>query len=164
MNIISSIVRFFVEIFNIRGLINKIRQRIINEMTSEKMDRILELLLEGMRLLFIFDKKFKNNIKGFKARYSFKSSDGKIGVSAVFKPGFLFLSDRMEVIKEAVDDTQVTVIFKDGKGVAELLLSDSPDVLNGMLENTLDYKGNLSYLLKFVYMARHIAHTFGLTA
>ena len=164
MEFIRNIIRAIVEFFNRKPVIQRIRKKIINEMTSEKMDRLLELLLEAMKILFWANRDFKSNINKFKAVYSFKTKDGKMGASAVFTRGFLPGSYKMKVVKQYLPDNNVEVTFKDGRSLCELLLSENPDIFNGILENKLEFSGNLSYLMKFVYMSRHIAYTFGLVS
>lgn len=155
------IVKFFVKIFNffrkffLKRLVKKIT-KVINCIETDLMDKFLETLLGVIRLVICLDEKFARNIKGFKARYAFRSEKGKIAASAIFA------KDKMKVKKNAVPDTNVTVIFKDGKTLWEFLMADNPDVFSFVLENKLRYEGNLNYLLKFAYMAKHMKLKFGL--
>lgn len=155
------IVNFFRRIFNffrkffLKRLVKKIK-KVIKCIETELMDKFLETLLRVIRLVICLDGKFARNIKGFNARYAFRSERGKIAASAIFA------NDKMKMKKTAVPDTNVTIIFKDGKALWEFLMADNPDVFAFVLENKLRYEGNLNYLMKFAYMAKHMKLKFGL--
>jgi hypothetical protein len=120
------------------------------------MENFLELLLKAVRLVLCVNRKFRRNIKDFNARYAFRSKDGKIAASAIFK------NNKMKVKKNAIEDTNVTVIFKDGKALWEFLMGKDPDVFVFILESKLTYEGNANYLMKFAYMAKHLMYMFGI--
>jgi hypothetical protein len=134
----------------------------MEEITSEKMDILIELLLDAMSLVFFFNKGFRRNIKNFRARFAFKSQDGKIGASVIFKPSRFFRTGRMYVENRAIDDADVSISFKDGRAMAEFLFSDNPDLISGLLDNKLSFQGNLNYIFKFAYMARHLPRELGI--
>jgi hypothetical protein len=138
------------------------RDLLVEEMTSEKMDKIIELLLDGMSLAFVFNKNFRRNIKNFRAKFAFKSEDGIIGASAIFEPTWFFKTGKMRVDREAVNDADVTISFEDGRAMAEFLFSDNPDLISALLDNKLSFQGNLNYIFKFAYMARHLPRELGI--
>lgn len=141
-----------------------LRELILKELDNKEMDKILDLLLRGMSLLFLVDRDYRANIRGFEARYAFAGQDGKgeLGASAIFKTGWLFKFPKMIVDTEAVRDATVTVTFQDGRALAGFLLSPRPDIFSGILDNRLSFDGNLNYLLKFIYMARHVPKELGI--
>ena len=139
-----------------------IRDLLVEEMTSQKMDKIIELLLDGMSLAFVFNKKFRRNIDHFNAKFAFTSDDGDIGASAVFRPSRFFRTGRMRVENKAVDDADVTIRFKNGRAMAEFLFSENPDLISALIDNKLSFKGNLNYIFKFAYMARHLPRELGI--
>ncbi|NIN18182.1 MAG: hypothetical protein GTN53_10405 [Candidatus Aminicenantes bacterium] len=114
------------------------------------------MLLRIIRLTLCLDRGYRRNIKDFNARYAFRSEDGRIAASAIFK------NNKMKMKKDAIEDTNVTVVFKDGKTLWEFLMADDPDVFSFVLENKLRYEGNLNYLLKFGYMSKRLKLMFGL--
>jgi len=148
MNAILNIFRKF----SLKRTIKKIIKRI----ETELLDDFLELLLKVIRLVLCVDRKYRRNIKDFNARYAFRSQDGEIAASAIFK------NNKMKVKKDEIPDTNVTVIFKDGKALWEFLMAPDPDVFAFVLENKLSYEGNLNYLMKFGYMAKHLKVMFGM--
>lgn len=131
-------------------------KKMINRIETGALDDFLELLLKVIRLVLCVDRKYRRNIKDFDARYAFRSQDRKIAASAVFK------NNKMKVKKEEIPDTNVTVLFKDGKALWEFLMAPDPDVFAFVLQNKLSYEGNLNYLLKFGYMAKHLKVMFGM--
>lgn len=141
--------------FMLKRVVKKIKKALANIETN-LMDDFLELLLNMIRLALLIDPKFRRNIEDFSARYTFRSQDHKIAASAVFD------KNKLKVSNKQLDNTNVTVIFKDGKALWEFLMSKNPDVFAFILENKLNYKGNLNYILKFGYMARHLALKFGI--
>ncbi|MBU2453390.1 MAG: hypothetical protein KJ668_08755, partial [Proteobacteria bacterium] len=123
----------------IEDKLKTLKTQIETQAAGEAMDKLLYLLLQAMSLLFLFNKDYRKNIKDFTGTYVINSQDKKIDVSAIFKkiPVFLTQKDGMEVKDRAVDNPTTTVTFKDGKAMADFLLSGNTDVIAGMLNNQL---------------------------
>lgn len=119
-------------------------------LTTEFAEEFLKILLEVMKLAFIFDHDYRKNIKGFAGRYLFCSCDHALKVAVVFANG------TMKVAEKEIPNPHVTVIFKDGKALMHFLLSGNPDILGSMLRQEVTPEGNLNYLYKFAYMARRL--------
>jgi len=144
---------------NKKEALDLIREHLVDLLSKGKaMDKAVELALDAMSLLFVFNKDYQKNLRGFKASYAFKTEDGSVDVSAVFKsPRFLFWHfPSMQVRPTAVPNPTASVEFSSGRKMAEFILSENPDVFLGLLENTLNFSGNINYILKFAYLARHI--------
>ncbi len=123
---------------------------------SEMMaDEFLELLLSGMDLAFCLSRGYRENIKDFEGRYLFVTSDGEVAAGATFKDG------DMEVHKEAIDDWDIKVTFKDADAFWEFIFSKDQDILNSILKNDVEVDGNLNYLYKFGFMARDLGYRLG---
>lgn len=148
----------------IEARIKELITQIETDAAGAVLDKLLYGLLEAMGLLFIFNGEYRKNIKDFNASCVIKSEDGKIDVSAVFKKTtFLFAQmDVMDVKNSAVPDPDMAVTFKDGKAMADFLLSGNTDVIEGMLDNQLSVSGNLNYLFKFVYLLWLIPELLGI--
>jgi len=155
MKFISKIGDFFAYLYR-KFVVKRIVKKIIKAVENEMLDSFLELLLNFIRLVLCINKGYRRNIEGFEARYAFKSRDGKIAASVVFK------DNKMKVRKNEIENTNITVIFKDGKSLWEFLFSDDPDVFEFILDNKLSYVGNINYVLKFGYMAKHLKLMFSL--
>ncbi len=123
---------------------------------SGLLDKFLETLLNAMSIFFLLDWDFRRNIENFNGRYVFKSRDGSIVTSTIFADGI------MEVLDYEIDDSDITITFKDGKTLMEFLFDRNPDVINSILNNEITYEGNLTYMFKFAYMAKHLQLLFEL--
>jgi ubiquinone biosynthesis protein UbiJ len=128
----------------------KAGQEFMEALQSEKAEKFLEVLLKLMGLVFYLDKDFRRNIRDFNGRYLFRSQDRQITVAAVFK------DNRLKVTEEEIGDTHMTVIFRNAKALMGFLLSPKPDILGSMLRQDISIDGNLNYLYKFAYMAKHL--------
>ena len=117
---------------------------------SKAADGFLEMLLNMMRLAFLFEGRFRRNIEGFQGRYSFRSKDGVIAAGAIFSQG------RMAVSREAIDNPNITVTFRDEKSLMGFMLAPKPDILGAVLRQDVVLEGNLNYLYKFAYMAKRL--------
>ncbi len=135
-------------------LMRKTRKKFVKCLEEESLDFFLTTILRLMDLYFFLNKNFRRNITGFDARYAFKSIDGRIDASVIFK------GSKMKVKNYEIDNTNVTVIFKDGKALKGFLFADSPDIIGAILNGDVKYTGNLNYLAKFAYMANHLKYQF----
>ncbi len=117
---------------------------------SKATEGFLELLLTAMRLAFVFDWRFRRNIEGFTGRYLFQSQDGDLRVSAAFANG------SMSVQEGTMEAPHLIVTFRDEKALLGFVLSPKPDILGAMLRQDVTLEGNLNYLYKFAYLARHL--------
>lgn len=131
---------------------------------GEVLDKLLYVLLEAMALLFMFNKKYRKNIKNFKASCVIRSEDERIDVTAVFGkiPFLLTKIDGMDVKDTAIPNPTTAVTFKDGKVMAAFLLSGNTDIIEAMLDNKLSVSGNLNYLFKFIYLILQIPELLGI--
>jgi hypothetical protein len=126
--------------------LESLKAKLVAELDSETMDKILEVLLSAMSLLFLVDRSFRTNIRA----------------SVIFKTGWLLRRPVMIVKDHAIENTNITMKFKDGPALAEFLLSPRPDIFSGILDRKLSWSGNLNYILKFIYMARHLPKHYGI--
>jgi hypothetical protein len=125
-------------------------ERYLEAIKSEGAEEFLEILLKAMKLVFFIDKDFRRNIENFNGRYLFCSKDHAITVAAVFTHG------RLQVREEVIDNTDMTVTFKNAKALMGFLLSPKPDILGSMLRQDVAVDGNLNYLYKFAFMAKRL--------
>lgn len=147
--------RFFLNIFR-KYFLKRHCRKIMKAIESGLLDAFLETLLKAMCLLFLIDKSYRKNIEGFNARYAFVSREREIAASAIFK------NNKLKIVHEEIKDTNVTVVFKDSKVLMEFLFDRNPDIMNAVLNNDVTYDGNLNYLSKFAYMAKHLQLEFSL--
>lgn len=125
-------------------------KEIFKSFESEVTEEFLELLLNAMRISYIFNKDFRKNIEGFEGRYLFKSRDGKITVAAIFENG------KMKVTEKEIGDTDITVSFRSAKALREFIFSPKPDILGSILRQDVVVDGNFNYMYKFAFMAKRL--------
>ena len=138
----------FVLLRNLRA--KRVQEQFLNCAESEFAEEFLELLLKLMSLSFFLNKDFKKNIKDFNGRYLFRSLNDRITVAAVFK------NNTLKVSEKKIDNTNMTVTFRNPKALMNYLLTPKPDILGSMLRQDVVIDGNLNYLFKFAYMAKHL--------
>ena len=141
--------------FFFRRIEKKIK-KLLDNIETGFMDEIIELILKGLKLFLYLDPGYRKNIEDFNARYTFRSERGKIAASAIFKNG------KMRVKKKEIKNTNITVFFSDGKAMWNFMTAPNPDIFAFILDNKIRYEGNLNYVLKFAYMAKHLKHKLGL--
>ncbi len=137
---------FFARLFS-----KKLRKQLLASATDE----FLDLLLDGMDLAFDLSRGYRKNIRGFSARYVFRTADGKVEASASFDDG------RMRVYREQIERPNVEVVFKDASAIWRYLLSKDQDILNSLLNNEVEVNGNLNYVYKFGFLARDLSVRLG---
>jgi len=113
-------------------------------------DALLQLLFNGMKLMFTLLPAYRRNIEGFKGRYVFRTLHDGVESSAWFVEG------RMEVAEQAIEDWDVRVSFKDADALRAFLFSPNPDVLKALLEDDVETDGNVNYIYKFAFMTRDL--------
>jgi hypothetical protein len=128
---------------------------LIKEMTDEVTDKFLELLLNGMDFSFCLSRSYRRNIKNFKGTYVFKTADGGVEAAAVFNNG------NMKVYKEAGENWDIRVTFKDADAMRSYIFSRDQDILDSILKNDVEVDGNLNYIYKFGFMARDLTRRLG---
>ena len=128
----------------------RVERRFLKCLQSEAAEEFLELLLKLMSLAFKIDKDFRRNIAGFTGRYQFRSVDNSVTVAA------LFTGKDLKVKEILIPDADVSVIFKDGRSLLNYLLAADRDILRLVLNNEVVLRGNVSYVMKFGYMANHL--------
>jgi hypothetical protein len=145
-----------------RNKLLALRDAIVANMSSDLMDKILEMALNAMCLMFKLLPAYRKKIKGFKGKIAFKSKDEGINVTAVFKRVGIFRMWGLQVLDTAADDANVTLTFRNGSAMADFLLSGNPDIIAGILDKKLSFSGNVNYLFRFVYIARHLPVELGI--
>lgn len=151
-----------INIFRISAhkMLEKLKDEFISHMNSGRMEVLLEIALRIMSLLFFLNSQYRKNIEGFKGKIAFKLDDCDLGVTAVFCRR-LFMP-AMVVKNRALKDVNVTIDFCNGKEMASFITQSNPDIISGMLDNKLNFTGNLNYILRFVFLAKDINEVLGL--
>ena len=142
--------------FNIGRVLSSRLRKLGKELSGEVTDDFLDVLLDGMGLAFCLCKGYRKNITDFDGRYLFRTADGAVASSAIFRDG------EMKTPEDAIDDWDVRVTFKDAEALNAFIFSKNQDILNSLLANDVEFDGNMTYIFKFGFMARDLAHRFGI--
>lgn len=129
-----------------KTLENQLTAAIEGRITENVMDTVLNL----MSVLFLLDKEYRKNIMNFEAVYVFTDQKNDFYVTVVFHRGV------MKVHNRKVDKPTFMLRFRDNEALIKLLFSGAPDILNAMLNQEVDFQGNINYMNKFAYMALHL--------
>ena len=133
-------------------------RRLVEQIRNRATDDFLKLLLRGMAVAFALSRSYRDNIRGFSAKYVFATADGAVGASARFD------GKRMHVNRKAADDWTVRVRFKDAAALRRFLFSKNQDIVDSILKNEVEVDGNINYIYKFGFMARDLERRVGLQA
>ncbi len=139
----------------VEAMIEKRARELKKQLTEEVTDDFLELLLKAMDVSFFLSSDYRRNIEGFKGGYLFKTSTGGVAAGAVFKNG------NMKVRKKGIDDWDIKVEFTDADALNTFLFSKNQDILNSLLDNTVEVEGNVNFIFKFGFMAKDLGHRLG---
>jgi len=130
-------------------------KKFVNQLYGAATDSFLDFLLRAMDVLFFLWDDYRENINDFEGTYVFRTSKGAVAASVTFKNG------DMKIPGQALDHSDVRVTFKDPKSLRSFLFSDDQDILDSILDNTVDLDGNLNYIFKFGFMVRDLEHRLG---
>jgi hypothetical protein len=129
------------------ALLKRFASEFSKNMSAGKADAFLTVLLKLMALFFIISPNYRRNINGFEATYVFTDTSGRLYVAAEFRNNRLYVRQRL------TETFDFKLTFTDGRALFKLLLSPAPDVLDAVLNQQVDFTGNINYLNKFAYMA-----------
>jgi len=133
-------------------LLKRCTKKLRNQLLGEITDDFVELMLKGMDWFFLLtpDLRFRENLKNFNGRYLFKTANETVMTSATFSNG------NMHVHKNAINDWDTKVTFKNPKAFREFILSEKQDIFDWLSRNEIEVDGNLNHIFKFAYMARAV--------
>ena len=139
-----------------RFRLDRIAKKLENHLGGEITEEGLKLLLKGMALALCLDREYRLNLKDFNGRYLFATIDGPVNIAVTCRDG------KMSVYEKTLTHFNVRVDFKDYQALIDFLLQSELDVIDMMLNQKLHFTGNLNYLYKFGYMARHLMLKLGI--
>ena len=135
-----------------------LRGRLRNEVESEMAEGLLRWLVRGMGWVSRIDEEFSRDITGFVARYQFTTADKSVQVAVLFD------GKKRRVVERLIGDPDVTATFFERKDLINYLMAvlreyhrggEPPDALMLVLRHKVKIEGNVSYMMKFLYMANH---------
>ena len=142
-----------------RVLRGRMRSRMRKEVEGEIAEGLLRWLVRGMGWVSSIDDQFSKDINGFVGHYQFMTADKSIQVAVLFD------RKKRTVIEGSIRDADVTAVFFEGKDLVNYLMAvlreyhrkgEPPDALDLILHHKVKIDGNVSYMMKFLYMANHV--------
>lgn len=124
-------------------------KQLIDCIEGNVIDNVLDLLLKLMGLMFQLDHDYRRNIENFQATYVFTDFSGNFYTAVEFNNG------KMKVTNQKVTNPTFKLIFRDTNALISVLFQGATDILNAMLNQEVDFEGNINYMSKFGYMALH---------
>jgi hypothetical protein len=134
------------------GATQKVGAHFIKNLGDEFTEKLLESLLLLMKIKFRFDPEFRRNIENFRGALRFRCRDGNINVLVAFA------ADKMQVSEDPQAPANVTITFKDSRAMRQVITSG--DIMGSLLNGDIVSDGNLNYLYKFGFLARHLVLEF----
>jgi len=129
------------------------------ELESEMAEGLLRWLVRGMGWISNIDDQFSKDINGFAGRYQFMTADKSVQVAVLFN------RKERRVIEGSINDADVTAVFFERKDLIDYLVSvlreyhrkgEPPDAMKLILRHRVKIEGNVSYMMRFLYMANHV--------
>lgn len=128
---------------------NVLVKRLLDCIEGNAIDNVLDVLLKLMRLMFLIDHDYRRNIENFQATYVFTDYNGDFYTAVDFNNG------EMKIGNKKVSKPTFKLIFRDNNALISVLFRGATDILNAMLNQEVDFEGNINYMSKFGYMALH---------
>ena len=138
------------------ALVHKSCQGLAEQLRGQLTDAFMEMLLGSMEWAFVLSKDYRRNIEGFRGTLTFVTRKGDVGLSALFNDG------KMKVLREPSPAWDALVRYKDSQAVWSMLLGGDANILDSLLNNTVDAEGNLTYIYRFGFLARDLQRRLGM--
>jgi hypothetical protein len=125
--------------------------RWFDRLDAEVSDEVLEGLLCAMEWGFRLFPGWREHIQGFRGTIVFiakSPSNGKPGVQATA----IFDGRHMTVSRKAVSSPTAEVVFATPFALFSFILSRSHDIVDALLANAVETKGNLNYVYRFGFL------------
>ncbi len=130
----------------LRWISKRLRVQLFDQMTED----VLDALLEGMEMAFALCPGYRKNVAGFSGVYVFCAGKGKISDTVTFRDG------HMERKEGAAPNADARIQFRDAKALWSFLLSENQDILDCILQDSVDVDGNLNYVYRFGFLAKDL--------
>lgn len=134
----------------LKNIRKELEKKLLDAVEGRITENVMDVVLSLMSVLFVLDKNYRKNIHNFEAVYVFTDQNDDFYVAARFH------KDRLTIQNKKVDNPNFILRFRDNEALVKLLFSGAPDILNAMLNQQVDFEGNVNYINKFAYMALHI--------
>lgn len=117
-------------------------------------DALLDTLLVGMAAAIELSRDYARTVGALNGRYVFRTADGRVAASAIFRDGELSVEPR------AVADWDARVTFADSKALWTFLRAHD-DIVDAIVGDRIAVDGNLNLVYRFGYIALDLGRRLG---
>jgi hypothetical protein len=126
--------------------------RRFNKLDGEVSDQVLEQLLKAMAWGFRLVPHWRDEIKGFRGTIVFAAKAVSGSNREPVQATAVFDGQRMTVLQKAVESFDAKVTFSNAGALFSFILSRSHDVVDSLLKNAVETKGNINYVYRFGFL------------
>lgn len=126
------------------------RARLAACLRSEAAETFLELLLGALRIGLAVDPQLHRGVQDFDGRYRLATRDKAVDVALTFRHGHL------DVGEDATGPFNATLWFRDERALMRFFAARNPDLFASLLNQDVVTEGNLNYIYRLAYLARHV--------
>lgn len=126
------------------------RQRLVACIRAEAAENFLELLLDCLRVGLAVNPYLRHSVRGFSARYRLATPDQAVDVALIFQDGHL------KVEEDLSGPFDASLWFRDERALMRYFSSANPDLFTSLLHQDVVPEGNLNYIYRLAYLARHV--------
>ncbi len=140
-------VSFYSELFRSPG---KLGLQLMDHYLETNAPELLKSLLEVVCLAYSSNVELRQHIRNISAKYQFEFGGNNTTVSVEIRNNY------MRTYKGKPESPDVCLKFREPDSLRKLLFTAQPDILRMILDQEVRIDGNLNYLLKFIYLIRHL--------
>jgi hypothetical protein len=129
---------------------SRARSRLKACLEAEAAETFLELLLGAMKLSLLVDPDLSRSVAGFEARYRIATRDGSVCVGASFADG------RLSIEGDPTWTPHAALVFRDTAALMAYFATTNPDLFSSLLNQDVFVEGNLNYVYRLAFLARHV--------
>lgn len=133
-----------------RWLARRRRSELADAVVAEAAETFLEALLGLLQVGAVVDSDVRLSVADFEARYRLTTRDGKVDVGLSFDDG------RVDIDEDPTGPFDASMVFRDADAILRFFSAANPDLLALVLRQDAVIEGNLNYVYKLAYLARHL--------
>lgn len=115
-------------------------------------DTTLEELLDAMKLGLRLFPDWRRRIEGFHGTLVFAAKSAATPKREGVQATAIFDGQRMKVLRTGADRFNAKVTFSEPLALFQFILSRNHDIVDALLKNAVETKGNLNYVYRFGFL------------
>lgn len=126
--------------------------RHFNTLDDQVSDTTLEELLDAMKLGLRLFPDWRQRIQGFHGTLVFEAKSAANPKRKGVQATAMFDGQRMQVLRTGADRFNAKVTFSDPLELFRFIMSRNHDIVDSLLKNAVETKGNLNYVYRFGFL------------